>query len=85
MGIDPPEFCVRADGRIELYCEHGVGHPSPRLTKLYRGCRSAFPDKKPSPCSQYDGCVHWNNYDGIHGCCGCCLKLPIALMEYEDG
>jgi hypothetical protein len=24
-------FTVRADGRVELICEHGCGHPSKRL------------------------------------------------------
>ena len=63
FAVDAPEFTIRADGRIELYCEHGVGHPSPRLTKLWRGV--------------------WNQYDGIHGCDGCCSKIQLVVFEME--
>jgi len=43
----------RADGRIELICEHGCGHPSKRLQELISG----------RPWAKYDG-VH-----GCCGCC----------------
>lgn len=46
------DYTIRADGRVELMCDHGVGHPSFNLTLLHRGS--------------------WNQYDGIHGCDGCC-------------
>lgn len=36
-GIDSLDYTIRADGRVELICEHGVGHPSRKLTLLYRG------------------------------------------------
>jgi hypothetical protein len=48
------EVNFRADGRVELCCEHGVGHPSARL-------QNAFGRRK---YEEHDG-IH-----GCDGCCG---------------
>lgn len=47
------EICYRADGRVEVICPHGVGHPSEELQNL-RGQR---------PWAKFDG-IH-----GCDGCC----------------
>lgn len=58
IGMKDLDYTIRMDGRVELVCECGVGHPSRRLTVLYRGhwnehdsvhgccghCRQLFPD-----------------------------------------
>ena len=37
---------IRADGRVERVCEHGVGHPTPTSARLYDGVHGC------------DGCCH---------------------------
>ena len=49
------QFTIRADGRVELVCQHGCGHVSVKLTKQYR---------KDGHWNIHDG-IH-----GCCGCCG---------------
>ena len=63
---------VLMDGRVEILCPHGAGHPSRRLTEQRRrqlGTR---------------GEILWRDQDGKHGCCGASGIVAAAAWRTPD-
>lgn len=71
LGLDYVEYTLRLDGRVEIICEHGVGHPSPALTRFNRGSPEAW--------DSLDG-VH-----GCDGCCTLHLSLEREITTKLGG
>lgn len=59
------EINYRADGRVEIVCPHGTGHPSKTLTEMRLERNRA----------------EWKDHMGVHGCDGCCRKPAWVKAE----
>ena len=63
------DYTIKMSGCVELFCEHGIGHPSKQLTEFYR---------KGQRFSSL-----WDTHNSIHGCDGCCSDPEFKKAEEE--
>lgn len=70
LELTPDNFLVRADGRIEYICHHGVGHP------VY--------SPKDRECDFIHGCCGVEDKDGhLVSCCSNIKTLPTIKDKYK--
>lgn len=66
----PVNKCWREDGRVELICEHGIGHTTYKSAVMVADKYKEWETEwgKENGMTREDGISTWM----VHGCDGCC-------------